>query len=271
MGNQRLHLFERSRNGKHGLNHELAALKAMVHESLAMQRILVLDKPRLDPQHSFSAPFQRTEWTDYVNFNKSFFSLRAPDNRLLCQGILSDCVSSTFNHAFLSQGRASDVARLGSEDQGDRNSKAPIVVRDIGTSPKQLSEMKWYAYWSNFSLSVSFGTPVNVLNVAAEIVYNLRVASPDGFVTMVHARRGDKVVRCNGAAADIWCNHAMVDGLDKATSTENIVQVLNQVAPHGSVVYIATNEWADHFFDSVRRAGYQVYQWKHIVEVCSPN
>jgi hypothetical protein len=218
----------------------------------------LLDRgPRITPLHNFGITPPRERWEDYLDLESTPFALFNPEGRLVCDGILADCVASASETEIHSEVQslvaATPSARfdIGSEVLGVPG-KPTLLVRDYGDYAVH-ANTPFAHHWQNYTLRLREAPSARIANLSRQALFWLKVNGGVSNIIVLHVRRGDKIL-----------GDSLVNGLNESTAPRNILKVLKTMAvPGTATVYIMTNEWDQTFFDEIR-AEYTVFQWDDI-------
>lgn len=213
-----------------GLNHQLDNLTSLIRDALYLDRVPVLDPPRLHPRHNFGLAVS-TDWTKYIDTaGICAYRSRFGDGPPGGVDDLEEVPVSAISADMLDTDLRRVTPALGPTERrlGDMDDEILIRRNMAGVAG---------SLWSNASVSpeglfqVRVPPSRNVANFSLPVVLEL------GTYAAVHVRRGDRLTQ--------------TPGLDRDTSLPNIRRLLDPVVPASMPVYILSDEVERTFFDAL--------------------
>jgi hypothetical protein len=216
--------------------HCLVNLQALIKEAIYLNRIPVIMPPLLHAKHNFGTKLS-SNWPKYLNLSKTRVYIRDNDEYKQKLKLFAFILEQDFKQLKFDEAQIYNINPY-HEITETENKNYPLIVRSVSSIfwgrwrlaiPEIYKKMRIKFVWSD-----------DVTNISNHIINQL------GWYAAIHVRRGDRLNNNKN--------------LKKFTSPKHIFDMMKNIVPSQSNVYILTNEIDKNFFNYLRKH-YKIYQY----------
>lgn len=209
------------------------ALNWLIRESISLNRTPIVFKPQFDSRHNFDIEVNAT-WDKYIDLNNIQISNNKRDTTFSIQAVMETDIAKFDELSILWIERDYILTDKDNEefDLIVRHNRTGLEIDCVHNGIRGIPEY-----------SLRFMPSKGILDT-----YN-RVSDKIQNYCAIHVRRGDML-----SMGNVYPN------LDQDTQPDKIREVVSQVMPKGSKIYILTNERDKDYFNSLKN-DYDVFQY----------